>query len=251
VNKKVGAVAFAVVGLTVAGWWALTIERPRANLFGDSDSSGGPALATSDGEQRSPSSVSTKQKPKNWQDLKSCWENRDCPFSEEDPRAYDLAAGKQGILLLQNSREAYLKGNLSGTELQEQAIEAIAIPDGHLQEEALKAISSLPPSSQSLDAILENLALTPSPPLIEQAMKEFERYLGTSEEARIQQFLADFIARGGQFSSEKASEMILEFLNEKSEPLFQQALATMVPDSTPARHLRSALDQYHRQNAGG
>ena len=180
-------------------------------------------------------------------DTKSCLDRDDCDFPQTDPRSYGIAVGRRLAELLVIYREQHGDDPALG----EIAREYMQVDDGFVQEEAIKAFSQLPPSSENVNAMITGLQHSSDPLLVEQAMTEWERYIGSPEEANIEAFLADFIARGGQFSSEKASELILKFLNERTEGSFRAALASMEPTSTPALNLRSALAEYDRQRSGG
>jgi hypothetical protein len=184
-------------------------------------------------------------------ETKACLESEKCDFPQVDPRSYSFAVGRRIAEQLSELGNAYANDPSLENDAAEAAREFMLMPDGFVQEQAMLLMGQLPPSSANVDAMLTGLANSPDPLLVEQAMKEWERYLGTADEARIQDFLADFIAHGGQFSSEKASELILGFLNERSLPTFEEKLASMIPESTPARHLRAALDQYKLQRQGG
>lgn len=184
-------------------------------------------------------------------ETKACLESEKCDFPQHDPRSYSFAVGRRIAEQLSELGNAYANDPSLESEVAEAAREFMLVPDGFVQEQAMLLMGRLPPSSANVEAMLTGLANSPDPLLVEQAMKEWERYLGTADEARIQDFLADFIAHGGQFSSEKASELILSFLNERSLPTFEEKLAAMIPESTPARHLRAALNQYKLQRQGG
>lgn len=184
-------------------------------------------------------------------ETKDCLESENCNFPQTDPRSYSFAVGRRIAEQLSEFGAAYADDPALENEAAEAAREFMLMPDGFVQEQAMLLMGQLPPSSANVDAMISGLENSPDPLLVEQAMKEWERYLGTSDEARIQEFLANFIAHGGQFSSEKASELILGFLNERSLPTFEEKLASMIPESTPARYLRAALDQYKLQHQGG
>ncbi len=180
-----------------------------------------------------------------------CWDRDDCAYPQSDPRSYSFAVakdleGKLGQFLLELQRDPTL-----APEAENIALAAMKILDGHVQAKALEIFAQLPPDPKHVEAIIGGLDNTPNPLLMEQAMKEFERYIGTPEEQKIQEFLANFIAHGAQFSSEKASEEIFKFLNERSVVLFRETLPRMEPNSTPAQYLRAALLEYERSRMGG
>jgi hypothetical protein len=181
----------------------------------------------------------------------SCYESNDCDYAETDPRSYSFAVAKDISFKLDIFLEEFRSNPALAEQAEKFAEEAIMIPDGFVQSKALEIFALLPANRANLEKVIAGLENTPNPLLIEQAMKDWKRYLGTSEEERIQEFLTKFIAYGAQFSSEKASEEILAFLNERSEPLFQAALAKMQPESTAANNLRAALQQYQLMRSGG
>lgn len=180
---------------------------------------------------------------------KACYDSDDCDFPQTDPRSYSIAIGRHLASVLAELRENYDPSQQN--EMEAVAQEYMQVNDGFVQEQAIRIFSLLPPRTENLNAMISGLENSPDPTLIEQAMKEWERYVGTSDEPRIQEFLADFMAHGGQFSSEKAAELIGTFLNERTAPAFRATLASMVSTSTPAQYLRAALIEYDRQRTGG
>jgi hypothetical protein len=184
-------------------------------------------------------------------ETKTCFDRENCDFPQTDPRSYSFAVGRRLAEQLSELGAAYSADPSMEAEVAEAAREFMLVQDGFVQEQAMLLMGQLPPNPANVDAMITGLQNSSDPLLVEQAMKEWERYIGTAEESRIQEFLADFIAHGGQFSSEKASEMILSFLNERSLPTFEEKLTSMIPESTPARYLRAALDQYKMQRQGG
>lgn len=181
---------------------------------------------------------------------KACLASEDCDYPKTDPRSYNFAVGRALARQLAEIHMLYANDPGHETELAALAREYIRVEDEFVQEEAIKIFSALPPSRENMEAMTNAIANTPDPDLTEQAMKEMERYLGTAEEARVLDFLAEFIANGAQFSAEKASELIWAFINERSFSTFQAALAKMEPESTAARHLRAALNEFRRQQSG-
>ncbi len=178
--------------------------------------------------------------------LLACYESEACDFPKTDPRIYGIAVGKALAKKLKN-----LRVENSDPGLETIARELVQVDDGFVQEEAIKTLALFPPSPENVRAMLQGLRYTTDPLLIEQAMKEWERYIGQPEEAAIQDFLAEFIAHGGQFSAEKASQLIFRFLNARTFSTFRAALNGMVPESTSAKNLKAALEEYERVQSGG
>lgn len=179
-----------------------------------------------------------------------CYESNDCDFPNSDPRAYELAVGKRLAELLKNFRETFKNDPSARTELETIGREYMGSYDGFVQEEALKILALFPPSRSNMESIVDGLNNTPDPLIVEQAMNEMKRYLGSQDEALVLDFLTKLLSNGAQFSSEKASELILPFINEKSFPLFQKTLADMPQDSIAAKNLKAAIDEYLRLRSG-
>jgi len=237
-----------VAAILAAGGWFLStkpVASPVAAGLNLPPAARG--IASTSTSLGAPASASASSITLQLQEVKACYASSSCSFPQTDPRSYEFAVGRRLAALLESLR----KSGASAEELEAAAQEFMLVDDGFVQEEAIKIFSSLPPSRASVEAMTKGLELSHSPLLIEQAMNEWERYIGSPEEAVIQEFLAAFIARGGQFSSEKASSLVLRFLNERSEAAFRAALATMVPESTAAKNLRAALDEYERKTSGG
>ncbi len=212
-----------------------------------SPSSQAPVVTTSGGAK--PASA-----PKRHADIYAtlqCWERDDCSYAQSDPRSYSFAVAKDLETKLSQFLSELQKDPTLAADAEKIALESMKVLDGHVQAKAMEIFGLLPKDPKYVEAIIGGLENTPNPLLIEQAMKEFERYIGTPEEQRIQEFLAEFIAHGAQFSSEKASEEIFKFLNERSVVLFREILPRMEPNSTPAQYLRAALLEYERTRMGG
>jgi hypothetical protein len=183
-------------------------------------------------------------------DLKACYDTHVCPFPETDPRSYEIALGKKIQSELANLRMRFGRNAGAAKDLQKTAGDFLQNGDGFVQEEALKILSDLPPSEESLNAITEGLKSSPDAALMEQALGEFQRYIGTAMEAQVHQFLSDTLATGAQFSSITVSEKIQPFLNVKSYTIYEKALNTMTPGAKAASNLSAALREYRRLQTG-
>lgn len=197
------------------------------------------------------SSESMDERVKKIQSAILCWNSNDCDYPETDPRSYSFAVAKD----IAKNIDEFLVQHSDDPNFAEKAEtvaeSAMKIIDGHVQSKALELYGRLPPNAKNLQSILAGMENSPNPLLVEQAMKEFQRYLGSPEEEKIQAFLAHFIAHGGQFSSEQASEAIFPFLNERSVAQFREALEKMEAASTQAQYLRAAIQEFERTQTGG
>ncbi len=182
--------------------------------------------------------------------LKDCYETRTCSFPETDPKSYEFALGKQIQSELMEFRKKYSQDLRHSKELIRVAKEFLMTGDGFVQEEAIHLLSSLPPSQESLVAITEGLYSTPDPKLMEQALGEFQRYLGSPWENQVHSFLGQTLATGAQFSAITVSEKIMPFVNDKSYKSYQQTLLNMAPGSRASKNLNAALKEYRRLQTG-
>lgn len=244
---KMKRLAFVIIGFAVGlGPLWLTLSQEEKNSNKEEQKEPDRSISST------PQAPSTSQKTK--EDLKreiqstnDCYETQNCQFPQTDARSYDFAVGKKLAAQLKEFRESYP----NSPELAGLAETYVKSYDGHVQEEALKIMSALPASPNHLEAIFTGLQNTPDPLIVEQAMQELQRYMGTADEARVQEFLTNLMAHGAQYSSEKASELILAFLHERNIGFFRDALKQMTPGSIASEHLRSALKEFERMSAGG
>jgi hypothetical protein len=178
--------------------------------------------------------------------LQECLSSTACDFPQTDPRSYEIAVGQAMRLELLKARQ---DGTAAG-DLEFLGRTYIHSYDGFVQEEALKILSGLPPSAESLQALTEGLKDTPDADLMEQALPELKRYIGTPWEPGMHDFLAGQIARGAHFAATTAVENLLPFLNQKSVSTYSRALAQMPPGTKAARELGRALREYRRLRTG-
>lgn len=179
--------------------------------------------------------------------LQRCYDSRTCPYDDSDPRAYELALGRDLASHLRSFHRDFKQDQKLITSL---AKEFIQSGDGFVQEEALRMFAELPTSADNLDAITQNLASTPDPSLIKQALPEMQRYLGSPLEPKVHAFLSGTLATGAHFASETVSESITPFLTPKSLPTYQKTLNTLPPNARAAHNLGSALREYRRLQTG-
>jgi hypothetical protein len=180
-----------------------------------------------------------------------CYTSESCDFPMTDPKSYEISVGQHLKELLGEYRNQYGKDPKNRAEAEILARKFIRSADEFVQEISLEMLSDLPPSSENLQALTEALNGTSDPLLVEQAMDEMKRYLGTAEESQVHAFLRDLLDRGGVFSSEKAVQRILSFINPQSFPTYDNLARSLPINSTVAKDLRTALDEYRRLQSGG
>lgn len=182
---------------------------------------------------------------------RACIQRDDCSYPNTDPREYEFAVARDLAAQARALRESLIGDPSAQEELELAAQELVQVDDGHVQEEAIKIFSALPPRSENLQAMIVGLHNSPDATVVAQAMEEWKRYLGTGDERLVQEAVAEIVARGAQFTAEQASADVGEFLNERTVQSFRDALAGMIPSSTAAQNLRAALEQYDRRVMGG
>jgi len=182
---------------------------------------------------------------------KECYASETCDFPQTDPKSYEIAVGQTLKGLLTDYRTQFGTDPANFAEMQSLALEYIQSTDEYLQDEALTMFAALPTSSENLQAITEGLNGTTDALLVEQAMNEMKRYLGTSDEPVVHEYLRELLGQGGVFPSEAAAKRILSFINAKSFSDYER-LARLLPDNaTVGQDLRTALDEYRRLQSGG
>jgi hypothetical protein len=183
--------------------------------------------------------------------MKACYASESCDFPHTDPKSYDIAVGQRIKDLLLEYRDKYGKDASNRTEAESLSREFVASDDGYVQEASLDLLADLPPSAENLKALTEALDGTSDVNLVEQAMKEFERYMGTPDEPMVHQYLEGLIANGGVFASEQAAKSIFHFINPRSYAGYSRVAAGMPANSTAGKDLRTLLEEYSRLQTGG
>jgi hypothetical protein len=122
--------------------------------------------------------------------------------------------------------------------------------DAHVQAAALALLTRFPPSAENLSAIRSGLQNSPDALLIEQAMPELERYLGTPWEEELHALLTELVRSGAHFSSQAAAERILPFLRTGRADQYQKVLEALPTQSKAAQLLRAALAEWERIEGG-
>ncbi|WP_413287852.1 hypothetical protein [Bdellovibrio sp. HCB337] len=214
---------------------------------------------------RAPANTQTPQKPTTatvnptdkdsllqaLKDTKACYGNEACDFPQTDPKSYEIAVGQKLHGLLKTYRAAYAKDPANLAQTEALAREYIESTDEFVQESALELMTDLPPSEENLKALTESLTNTSDPLLVEQAMNEMKRYMGTSSEYVVHHYLTELLGRGAVFSSEQAVRGLFGFINANSYQTYADLVRTLPVGSSVGRDLRALLEEYRRQQTGG
>lgn len=184
-------------------------------------------------------------------ETKECYHSESCDFPQTDPKSYDLAVGQKLKDLLKSYRVSFAKDPRNQAQTESIAREYITSEDEFVQEVALEMMSELPPSEENLKLITESLHNTTDPLLVEQAMNEMKRHLGTEHEPLVHQYLKDLVGRGAVFSSEQAVRGMFAFINAKSFPAYAELARSLPASSSVGRDLKALLEEYQRQQTGG
>lgn len=184
--------------------------------------------------------------------FQTCLQTQDCEYSHADPRSYDFALHREWRDFLRALRSEVGRDAATDREIAAIARESMLATDGHVQEAALSLMAGLPADSKNMEAVVRGLEVNDADPLIlRQAGSELKRYLGSSDESRIHEFLEKTLRSGAHFTAEQAGIMVKEFLSHSSVQRYRQLLREIPNDSVKARNLRAALSDYDLRQTGG
>ena len=82
--------------------------------------------------------------------------------------------------------------------------------------------------------------------IVEGAVKELQRYLGSTAEVEAQKILEFFVSNDSQSCAERAAALARPFINIHSHRDFQNLLARLDPQKQVAKFLKSALADYEQ-----
>jgi hypothetical protein len=179
---------------------------------------------------------------------KACYDPEVCDFPKKDPKSYGFAVGKRLVTQLKDFADRF--GTMDPEEIGSLGREFVHSDDGFVQEQALNMLHSIPPSQDNLIAITEGIENCIDPTIVDQAMKEMQRYIGSEGEPAVHTVLGKIMSTGPHYSSQTVATGILPFINDTSYSDYQRTARAMDKNTTTAQRLKSALDEYHRQKTG-
>lgn len=249
----------AVIALLGAAW-LYNGARPKARTPASAQvAESTPAQAEAPPPAQAPAADTAKQSTataptdplKEIATLNKCYESQKCNFPDIDPKSYEIAVSKR----LADSLRTFLNQNRNRTEMHRDLYDLartyIHNQDGFVQSAAIEIMAALPPDGETLRHLGEGIETTTDPSIVEMAMQEMKRYIGTADEPVVHKSLQSLMTDGSHFSSQTAAEGILPFINERSLLNYTKAASTVATDSATGRLLNSAIQEYERATTGG
>lgn len=174
------------------------------------------------------------------EEIQACYE-KDCDYPRTDVKSYGFAVGqdlKKNILAL--AIQAKAEG-LTDRRLTEAAVRNLENEDGHVQEGALALLATQPPSAEALDAVLEHVIGGYDSELIQQAMRELQRYTSEDERSKITTALSDAMLTGSPFVAKEISRGIGPFISARSWAVYETTAAKLGAGSIVKTNLEQSL----------
>ncbi|RZA05750.1 MAG: hypothetical protein EOP11_12090 [Proteobacteria bacterium] len=167
-----------------------------------------------------------------------------CDFPETDPRSYNFAVG-----LELKSNLYTLATTAAANELKSEAIASLAreqlkSEDGHVQEAALALLATQEPSEANLTAVLDNVITGYDAQLIQAAMKQLQRYPSEGDQERIAAALSSAMTTGSPFVAREVSSAIEPFMQPRTVPIYEEAVASITEGSLVRRDLAQSIASY-------
>lgn len=232
----------------------LIIIGTLIHYWPESDSTSSVDLASSSKEtpiSRAPQNqLSLSEKLKKIADTEACYQTFTCPFSQNDPRAYDIAVGKELAKSIKDLHKEYRGNPKAETLLKELGLKYFKSENGFVQEAALNILKDFDPDQEILQSLIDGLENTYNPKITELSLLELEKYLGTENESQVHHLLEKLML-GAHFSGETTSTHILKFINEKSYRYYLNLLKALPVGTKNHQNLKSALSEYEKRRSGG
>jgi hypothetical protein len=182
-------------------------------------------------------------------DLQHCNKTDTCPVDNSDPRASDLLLGQQITDKLTQYTELHLENDYFDEEAAEMARDFINNPDGFVQEAALDLMSAMPPSPENAQALLDMLSDSYDAKIMNQAMKELERYPEYTQQ--IDQLFAQSLQTGSFYVAQEIALNILPYLNDSNLQTYIDIANKLPQNSKRADALWSNIKEYQLRQTGG
>lgn len=206
-----------------------------------SDSNSGPT--TKAPEKKSPNNeaaIASRLKS-----FKDCADRENCPYPQTDPQSYEFALHHDVANFLKQIPAAEMRDNSS---VKRELLDWMKRGNGFVQAEALKHLRTLPPSTESLNAVIEGLENNYHDALImKQAMQEFSRY---PDNPAVATFVQNTLTEGPQLSAVEAAKGIRNVLTPKNVDNYEKLLPQVRSESV-REALSASLKDYRYSLAGG
>lgn len=184
---------------------------------------------------------------KKLQELKDCYKHEACSYPKTDPKSYFFAVGQDLKKELFRLQGVVVQKEWESDEIAQVARDFLTIEDGHVKEAALHLISTQPTNDKSLDALLNEVIHFYDPKLIQHAMLELRRYLGSADEQKIHQSLSQALQTGSPAVAQEVARSIAPFVNKNSFEVYLETLNAMPPHSKSYRNLKASVEEYEKK----
>jgi hypothetical protein len=175
--------------------------------------------------------------------LQACY-GGGCNYPETDARSYNFGVGQDIKTALYQLAATARAGELQGEGLAAAAREQLKNEDGHVQEAALALLATQPTSEANLAAVLENVIAGYDAQLIQAAMTELRRYTAERDQETIAAALSGAMTSGSPFVAREVSSAITPFLQPRTVPIYEEALAAILEGSLVRRDLARSIEEY-------
>ena len=174
-----------------------------------------------------------------YDELESCYTQK-CNFSDEDPRAYDLAVQKAQSAALLPLVKQFFESPSQDTVVQAFAVRLLASQSPFVQQRALEILSTQDPSALALEQLLQKGILSTSPKIVSMTMDELLKYVGTAFEPLAHEHIAKTLLQADRITAQHILSRLDPFLNKQSHPLYRN-LQGKLPFDDLNRRLVSLL----------
>ncbi len=176
-----------------------------------------------------------------------CYEQLNCPFSQSDSRAYDLAVGKKLKEKINEISEYVEEANIEDERIAALARKYLSVEDGHVKEAALLLLSTQPTSEDNLNSILDEVIDYHDSALLPVAFLEFEKYENESDRQMIEESLFKNMKSGSILVREGISKNLLTMINERNKEKVVMFMQSLPSDSNMRRNLQNSIERYEEQ----
>lgn len=177
----------------------------------------------------------------------NCYSSEDCNYPKTDPKSYHFAVGQALKTEVLKLHAQVVRQKLVSVEVQNLAFKLMVVGDGHVKAAALHLLSSQPVSAESVRSIIQNILGYHDSALIQHAMLELLRYMGSEHEEEVHQSLNQAIRTGAPFVSREITQYIEPFLNEESLHYYQTTLNTISQSSEIYKNLKNSIQEFQRK----
>ncbi len=183
-------------------------------------------------------------------ELKLCLSEQNCDFPQNDPKQYDIEVNQEIANQLTK-----LKEFTTDLELQNQilniATSEFQSENGYVQQAALEIMSQLPIGLVAINAIESGLDNSSNPRIVEMSIEELKRYKNTDYQDQVSKMMSNMITNTGVFAAKSASDAVFSFITDQNLYQFESLYQKLAENTTVAKNIKAAIDEYKRLKSGG